>query len=289
MNRTTRTRVLTRAGLSVGAAISAGVLALTLVAAGVSVAGAAPRAHEHARTHHSHDAQGLRGRVSAVTSTSLTISNDGQSTSFTLDANTAFVKNGLAIPASDITVGAKVLVTVSTTASTTPPTASSVALLESPEVKMGHGVEGTVYSVAPTSIVITHEGQQMTFTIDANTVFVMNGMPATIANVVAGARVRVAVSTTATTTPTAGAVMIFTNDSENANAVTGTVTAYVPGVSITVAGPNGPATFVITSATIITKDHVALLASDVTVGSVVRVIPTATTTPLTAGIIALDD
>ncbi|MDE3082979.1 MAG: hypothetical protein KGJ39_06130 [Acidobacteriota bacterium] len=289
MNRTTRTRVLTRAGLSVGAALTASVLALTLVAAGIGAAGAAPRAQEHARTHHSHDAQGLRGRVTAVTSTLLTISNDGQSTSFTLNASTAFVKNGLAIPASDITVGSKVLVTLSSTTTTTPPTASSVALLESPEVRMGHGVEGTVVSVTPTAVVITHEGQQMTFAIDANTVFVMNGMPASIANVVTGAKVRVAVSTTATTTPTAGAIMIFANESENANAVSGTVTAYAPGASITVAGANGPVTFVITPATIITKDHVVLLASDITVGSVVRVIPSATTTPLTAGIISLED
>ncbi len=287
MNRTTRTRVLTRAGLSVGAALTASMLAFTLVAAGVNVAGAAPRALDHPRTHHSHDAQGLRGRVSAVSATSLTITNDGRSSSFTLDANTAFVKNGLAIPASDITVGAKVRVTLSTTASTTPPTASSVALLESPEVKMGHGVEGTVYSVTPSSIVITHEGQQMPFAIDANTVFVMNGMPASIANVSQNAKVRVVVSSTSTT-PTASAIMIFANESDHANAVTGTVTAYVPGVSITVMGPNGPTTFGITATTIITKDHVLLLASDVTIGSVVRVVPT-TTTSLTAGIIALED
>ncbi len=289
MNRTTRTRVLTRAGLSVGAALTASMLAFTLVAAGVNVAGAAPRALDHPRTHHSHDAQGLRGRVTAVSATSLTISNDGQSSTFTLDPSTAFVKNGLAIPASDVTVGSKVRVTVSTTSITTPLTASSVALLASPEVKMGHGVEGTVYSVAPTSIVITHEGQKLPFAIDANTAFVMNGMPASIANVTSGVKVRVVVSTTATTTPTASAIMIFANESENANAVTGTVTAYTSGVSITVMGPNGPTTFAIAPTTIITKDHVALLASDVTVGSVVRVFPTTATTTPTAGIIALDD
>ena len=287
MNRTTRTRVLTRAGLSAGAALTASVLAFTLVAAGVSVAGAAPRALDHPRTHHSHDAQGLRGRVTAVSATSLTISNDGQSSTFTLDANTAFVKNDLAIPASDVTVGAKVRVTLSTSASTTPPTASSVALLKSPEVKMGHGVEGTVASVTPTTIVINHEGQQLTFAIGASTVFVMNGMPASIANVGQNAKVRVVVSSTSTTTPTASAIMIFANESDHANAVTGTVTAYVPGVSITVMGSNGPTTFGITPTTIITKDHVLLLASDVTIGSVVRVVPT-TTTPQTAGIIALE-
>ena len=286
MNRTNPTRVLARTGLSVGAALAAGALALTLVAAGVGAAGAAPRHHEHARTHHAHDAQGLRGRVTAVSATLLTITDDGQSSSFTLDANTTFVKNGLAIPASDVTVGAKVRVTVSTAVTTTPPTASSVALLSSPEVKMGHGVEGTVSSVAPTSIVITHDGQQLTFAIDATTAFVMNGMPSTIASVTAGAKVRVVVSNTATTPPTASAIMVFANESANASAITGTVTAYTPGVSITVTGPSGPVTFAITSATIVAKDHVVLLASDVTVGSVVRVIATATTTPLTAGIIS---
>ncbi|MDE3094270.1 MAG: hypothetical protein KGJ47_10880 [Acidobacteriota bacterium] len=289
MNSSTRTRVLTRAGLSVGAAVTASVLALTLVAAGVGAAGAAPRAHEHTRAHHAHDAQGLRGRVSAVSATSLTITNDQKSSSFTLDAQTTFMKNGLAIPASDITVGSRVLVTLSSTTTTTPPTASSVALLASPEVKMGHSVEGTVYSVTPTSIVITHDGWQKTFVIDANTVVVMNGVPATLANVTVGARVRVALSTTATTTPTASAIMVFASEAQHANAVSGAVVAYAPGVSITVAGANGPVTFVINPATIITKDHVVLLASDITVGSMVRVIPTATTTPLTAGIISLED
>ena len=288
MNHSTRTRVLTRVGISVGAALSASVLALTLVAAGVGAAGAAPRAHDHTRTHHSHDAQGLRGRVTAVSATSLSIANDGRSSSFTLDANTAFVKNGLAIPASDITVGSKVLVTLSSTTTTTPPTASSVALLASAEVKIGHGVEGTVISAVAPSIVISHEGQNMTFTTDANTVYVMNGMPATFANVTAKAKVRIVASSTTTTPPTASVVMIFANESQSAHGVTGTVTNYTAGVSITVAGPNGPMTFVITPATIIAKDHVVLLASDITVGSTVRVIPTAAT-PLTAGIISLED
>ncbi|HSN03141.1 MAG TPA: DUF5666 domain-containing protein [Acidimicrobiales bacterium] len=287
MHSSTRTRVLTRAGLSVGAALTASVLALTLVAAGVGSAGAAPRALEHTRAHHDHDAQGLRGRVSAVSATSLTISNDGKSSTFTLNAQTTFMKNGLAIPASDITVGSRVLVALSST-TTTPPTASSVALLASPEVRMGHGVEGTVYSVTPTSIVITHDGWQKTFVIDANTVVVMNGVPATLANVTVGARVRVALSTSATT-PTASAIMVFANEAQNTSAVSGSVVAYVAGVSITVAGASGPVTFVINPATIITKDHVVLLASDITVGSMVRVIPTATTTPLTAGIISLEN
>jgi hypothetical protein len=269
----THVRTLARVGLSVAALMSATVL--TLASAGAGVAGASPRAHWH-HAHHAHDATGISGVVTAVSATSLSITDDGQSTSFTLNAATTFNVNGVTIPSSAIVLGAKVRVSV-TSPATTPPTAASVTLLRGPNVALTQSVEGVVSSVSPTQIVITHDGQSLTFAVVASTNFVTKTGAGTIASVTAGSRVRV-VSLSASPT-TAGAVFIFASESSHGHGVNGTVSSVSP-TQLVITHDGQSLTFTLsTSTTYAMMNGASATFANVTVGSRVRVV--ASTTSLT--------
>ena len=274
MFRTTHSRMFARVGLSAVALFSAG--ALTLATAGAGVAGAAPSSRErHAHhSHRAHDAHGTSGVVTAVSPTLLTITDDGQSASFTLTASTAFVVNGVTIPPSAVVLGSKVRVTTSSSSATTPPTASVVELERAPNAALTQSVDGVVSSISPTQIVITHDGQTLTFAVVATTNVVTKAGAATIGAVIVGAHVRIV--SLATSPSTAGAVFVFTSESSHAHGVNGVVSSISP-TQIVITHDSQTLTFALDASTTYAMiNGASATLANVTTGSRVRIVASAT-------------
>jgi hypothetical protein len=122
----------------------------------------------------------IRGVVTAFTSPSLTVlAKDGTSTVFTLSTTTTFKDDGVSLSAADLAVGSKVGVEVSSAAATT---ALNV------EIELAH-LSGTVTAISGNTITIgDHQGSPRTILVGTTT-YTKDGAPATLADVVVGARI----------------------------------------------------------------------------------------------------
>jgi RNase P/RNase MRP subunit p29 len=270
------TNFLTKTGAGTIASVTAGsrVRIVSLSASPTTAGAVYVVASESSHGH------GVNGTVTSVTPTQIVITNDGQSLTFALSASTTYaMMNGASATFANVTVGSRVRVVASTTSLTTAGEVFVFANAPAPQ-----SVEGVVTSVTPTQIVISHDGQSLTYAVVASTSFAMRGAAASITNVTVGSHVRIVASTTSSST--AGLVIISASESA-ATSVKGIVTAITP-TSITLATRSGLVSFTINASTVFMKDHQALVPTDVTVGAEVRVVATAaTTTPLTAGMVKL--
>ena len=180
-------------------------LAAVLVAgiAGVEVAGASPEHHSTFSTnfrssgelwfkmnghdHGGHDNHfgnfGLRGQVTAVSATSLTVQGEhGTPVVLSITPTTTFMIGSSTATASALAVGERVLVQVSPTAPNTA-TQITIALVK---------VEGLVSAVSPTSLTLSRgDGWTFTVAISPSTTFSSSATPVTLSAVTAGVRVEV--------------------------------------------------------------------------------------------------
>ena len=272
-------------------------LAAGVMIAGVGVAGASTSLTSIAGAHvslsktHGHQPSRSDGVISAATGTSITVTNHKSSTTYAIGTATVVTERKLLVPASDLVVGARVQVVASSvTPPTSPVTAGSVVILRVPPVKQGHGVNGIVTvapgTTAPTSFTVKSGNSTRTFQVTATTLVIMRGFAAPLSDVAIGARVRIL--PVKGSTDTAAVIEVFSNASNSANFVKGTVTV-VTATLITIQNGSGTTSFTIDPTTLFVKGRLVILPANVIVGSSVRVLAstTITTTPPTAAFIAL--
>ncbi len=151
--------------------------------------------------HQSKSSAVTRGDVTAVTSTSLTVSGrDGVLTTFLVTPTTIFSEGRTQATFANVSVGEQVSVLVSPSS---PTTALRVSVMLS-------RVEGVVTAVSGDAITVkSHHGDVQTIAVSTSTTFSMRNNSATLADVVVGARVRAeGVADVATSTLNASAVQI---------------------------------------------------------------------------------
>lgn len=285
MYRTTKKKMVRRA--SVSAAVALGALAT-----GAGIANAASSHHVAVSAHQSAqpatgnvppsagaptdpadnqgqpgDGQCLGGKVTAVSATSLTVTDpSGTATTYALTSSTTFTKDGASATAADVTVGSFVRITVASTSATT---ATAVDIdtdapgtNPGPQGAWGHMAGGTVTAVNASSITVKDlSGTSTTYTLTSSTTVTKERQSATLADVTVGESVRLTLSSSSSTTVSA-------IDIELAHVI-GQVTA-VSGNTITVQGPrSGTQTITVSSATTYSKSGASATLADVTVGSFV--------------------
>jgi Domain of unknown function (DUF5666) len=206
MYRSTKKKVVRRTTVSA-------IAALALLGAGTTLAQAASThtvKHQAVRTttRHSHSsgsqsalpANCVGGKVTAVTSSSITVQNPFGTTTYTIDGSTTFTNDGVSATAADVTVGEHVRITLASPYSTT---ATNVNVdTRRPDFAGPDGARppftgGDVTAVSSTSITVQNPSGTTTFTIDGSTTFTKDGASATAADVTVGSRVHVTVSPTA--------------------------------------------------------------------------------------------
>jgi Domain of unknown function (DUF5666) len=259
MYRNTKRKAVKRIGLS--AVLAAGVLGTGIGVASASTHSHSRHAHEsgvntsttdHGRKNGRDEGKGhafaLRGFITAVTSTSITISGrNGTSASFALDSSTTIMKGHSAATVADLKVGERVFIVPSSTSSST---AASV-FIAGTEDRNGqdqrgqsradddNSLEGVVSAASLTSITITEKGgASATFALDSSTTVTMGHSAGTLASLAVGEMVQVTPSSTSPTT--AASVEI------DLAHVAGTVTG-VNGDTITVTTEGGASVSVLAS------------------------------------------
>ncbi|HVB51207.1 MAG TPA: hypothetical protein VND89_05650 [Acidimicrobiales bacterium] len=216
--------------------------------------------------------KGVNGIVTASSSTSVTITNSkGASSTYAITPTTTFTSDHKAVTSAAVTVGELVRV-VPTSASAT--TAASISVIAPPRNNEGHGVNGVVTAVSPTSLTITRAaGVSTTYVVTSTTTFTSDHKAVTSAAVTVGELVRV-VPTSASTT-TASSISILANGASRAKKVRDGVVTATSTTSLTVTNARGfSTTYVVSSTTRFTSDHRAVTSAAVTVGELVRVEPT---------------
>ena len=166
-------------------------LTVGLVAGGVGIAAAttsspstSPQGHgaQNAHGHKSHggpgDFRGAGGTVTAVTPSSLTVSDpSGTLTTYTLDGSTTYRKGHAAGTIADVTVGARVMVIPTAQGSTT----AATIVIAVPELR------GTVSAVAGSTITITdRDGFWRTISTNGSTTYSKAGATASASDVTVG-------------------------------------------------------------------------------------------------------
>lgn len=124
----------------------------------------------------------IHGVVTAFNSGSVTVlQKDGASTPFALTTSTTFKDGGVSLSASDLAVGSKVGIEVSSAASTT---ALNV------EIELAH-LSGTVTAINGSTFTIgDHNGSARTIVASLTTTYTKDGAPAKSADVAVGSRIR---------------------------------------------------------------------------------------------------
>ena len=130
-----------------------------------------------------HMGEGLVGTVSAVSSTSITLSEpNGSSNTFAVDPSVTVTENGVTSAMGSVAVNQRVALTLSTTVSND---VTGIAIAPA-------GLEGTVVSVGTNSFVISDEaGFYRTVNTSASTTYTNAGATATSSVVAVGATVMV--------------------------------------------------------------------------------------------------
>ncbi len=288
MYRTTK-KVVQRGSLSV-------VVALGALATGIGVAGASTHSpHATGKSHSTglftsnkrasdkshHDGgfgqvQGVRGLITAVSASSITIQGKGGTpATYTIDGTTTVTIGGATSSAASLTVGERVLIT-----STTAGIAASIVVSH---VELGN--DGVVTAASLTSITLTDDESKLpvTFTISGTTIVTQGGATVAASALAIGQFVKVLpVGTTSV------ALSIAIRGEKKAMCVSGVVTA-ASLTSITVQGKTGtlPVTFLIDGSTKVFEGRTAAAASNLAVGERVRV-NASPGSPTTAGTIEID-
>lgn len=125
---------------------------------------------------------GHGGYVTAVTPTSVTVlgKNSTTPTTFTITTTTTYKDDGVSLSASDLAVGSKVGIEVSSAASTT---ALNI------EIELAH-LSGKVTSISGDTITIGgHEGSSRTILVASTTTYTKDGAPAKLADIVVGTKI----------------------------------------------------------------------------------------------------
>ncbi|HTT59349.1 MAG TPA: hypothetical protein VMF33_04815 [Acidimicrobiales bacterium] len=212
---------------------------------------------------------GTGGDVTAVSSTSITITEwNGTSATFALTNTTTYTEGKTSVTWSALTTGERVNIGVS---SSDPSTATSV------NIELAQLI-GTVQSVNGNTILIT-DPQGFTRTIMVGTGTTYQG--GSLSSIVQGTKI-FAQGTVDTNGTTLGAVTIYIGTSGQMTITWGTVTAAVPGTSITIETKGGTSTLFTytTNTTIQAIGHppVTLTSSDLAVGEHVAVETNSTAT-----------
>ncbi|MHB8378867.1 MAG: DUF5666 domain-containing protein [Acidimicrobiales bacterium] len=124
----------------------------------------------------------VHGVVTAFTPTSVTVLGKGSvtPTTFTITTTTTYKDDGVSLSAADLAVGSKIGIEVSSAASLT---ALNI------EIELA-SVSGKVTAISASTITIAgHEGTAHMVLVTPTTTYVMNGAPATLADVVVGSKI----------------------------------------------------------------------------------------------------
>jgi hypothetical protein len=197
----------------------------------------------------------LGGVVTAVTPTSVTVTGHGATPlTYTITTATTFSEGSTTVPATDLVVGSKVEIQVSSSALTT---ATSINIKVPEQHMMSLG--GVVTAVTPTSVTVTgHDGTPSTYTITSTTAFSEGSTTVLATALVVGDRVGIQVSSTAPTTASAIEIAMAR--------ASGKVTA-VSGDDFTVTDHHGNvSTIVVSTTTTYTQSGATASLTDVTVG-----------------------
>lgn len=168
---------------------AAAALATLLAGTGVAVAGAAaPHHHAHMGAHHAWNHQGghrhLRGpggEVTALSASSVTIQGPfGNAATFSIDSATVFIKAGVSVSASDVSVGSFVRIIPSAPGSNT----AAKVLIQGPHVA------GKVTAIDGSTLTLTNR-QGTTFTVieSGATTYTKDDAAASASDLVVGQRV----------------------------------------------------------------------------------------------------
>jgi uncharacterized membrane protein YgcG len=124
----------------------------------------------------------VRGVVTAITPTSVTVLVKGSTTptTFTITTTTTYKDDGVSLSAADLAVGSAVGIEVSSAASTT---ALNI------EIELAH-LSGKVTAISGDTITIAgHKGTTSTVLVTSTTTYTMKGAPATLADIVVGSKI----------------------------------------------------------------------------------------------------
>ena len=208
--------------------------------------------------------QHLGGTVTAVTATSLTVTNpQGNSTTYAFNSSTTFTKDDVAATAAAVTVGSHVDITVSATDATTATAVDVDTAPQGPPAFGGQRQEpagGQVTGISATSITVKSlSGTSTTYTINSSTTVTKFRAAGTLADLTTVELVRIDVSSTDATVASRIDIVPAM--------IAGKVTA-VSGNTITVTGFNNQsATITVSSTTTYSKAGASASLADVTVGS----------------------
>lgn len=282
MYRTSKQRAVKRVSLSA-------VLALGVLATGVGVASASPHSSHSLKHHHALHATKagesiknakragtksgrdenpghavtVRGFVSAVSATSITVTGEnGVATTFVIDASTVVQVHQSTGAISDLAVGENVFITPSSTVTGAAGSIFVASMGDHSAAPEAQSVEGVVSAVSASSITVTGEnGVATTFAIDASTTVSTDRGIGAISDLAIGENVRIDSSSTSATS--AGSIAI-----ELAH-VDGRVTS-ITGNDIVVSTENGVSeTIVVTSTTTYSMNDASATLADIAVGSTI--------------------
>ncbi len=190
------------------------VVAISALATGISVAGAASNAGStatkaptsvfgvaHAGDRGPFGDLGVVGSVTAVSSTSITVQDPGgATTTYALSGSTVVRKDGAAATAASLAVGENVAVMVSSAGSKT---AATIVIVPA-GAPVGDAPGGVVTNVSSTSITVRHfDGTSSTYAIEPSTTVNEGRTRAAASALAVGERVQVRPSTTSVTTAAA--------------------------------------------------------------------------------------
>lgn len=208
--------------------------------------------------------------MTAFTATTVTLQgNHGTAVTYDLASSTQFREGNLTVTSAALALGERVNVRLDPT--TSPSTVVAM------EIHLSH-FEGQVAAVSGTSdagsiTLLGHAQTTQTVLITSSTTFVMQGQPATFANVTVGSEVGAQGIETAANTLTASSVRITAPEvtPPTLAPVVGTVTAFT-AKSITIQPATGlPQTFRLLAVTIFDQGSTAVSSSALKVGETVTV------------------
>ncbi len=267
MNRVKKSRLVKA---SASAAVALGAIATGIGAAGAASPSAptAPASVASAPHRATLPFPGGAGKVTAVSATSLTITDvrTGAAVTYAITSSTTVRTGGASATVGDIKVGDVVAVFPTSAGSTT---AATIVILPAGRPGPGAGagfaagVEGVVSSVTATSITVTNAwtGTSTTYAISSSTTVTEGRQTASASALAVGERVRIGVSATDATSATSIQIELAH--------VAGRVVS-VNGSTVVVADGEGfYRTVVVSGSTTYSKSGASATLADVTPGSVV--------------------
>jgi len=211
----------------------------------------------------------VSGKVTAVGTSSLTVSTTNGDMTVNVDSNTVIREKGQVIQLSAVNVGDQVEA-VGTSVDAHTILAQRINV-EVPETEAGEvEVQGTVQTVGTSSLTVSTSNGTMTVNVDSNTVIRKQGTTIQLSDVKVGDKIEAVGTSIDPTTILAKTINVESPETETEDVeVEGTVKA-VGTSSLTVTTSKGDETVNVDSKTVITKDDTKIQLSDINVGDKVQ-------------------